>query len=63
MREDGRVETEEDALVPNPRRAMARTLDAIRRLEALVTMAPGTSGIVLRYGSFYGPGTSIAPGG
>jgi len=42
---------------------MAQTLDAIRRLEAMVTGVSGLAGIVLRYGAFYGPGTSLAPGG
>ncbi|MFF5973920.1 hypothetical protein ACFY7C_20555 [Streptomyces sp. NPDC012769] len=28
-----------------------------------MTSAPGIEGIVLRYGGFYGPGTSIEPGG
>ena len=35
-------------------------LAALRHLEAAVTGAPWTDGIVLRYGWFYGPGTSIA---
>ena len=42
---------------------MSRTLDAIRRLEASVSRLSDITGIVLRYGSFYGPGTSITPGG
>jgi nucleoside-diphosphate-sugar epimerase len=36
---------------------------AIRHLEAAVTGADWTEGIALRYGGFYGPGTSIEPGG
>jgi nucleoside-diphosphate-sugar epimerase len=35
---------------------------AIRHLEAAVLGAGWTEGIVLRYGAFYGPGTSLAPG-
>lgn len=111
-REGGRVKTEEDPLDPHPPKTMARSLAAIRWLEAtvagagldgrlathgtgaavaataLATPRSGASGagsaaaaaaqltglteptglteltgIVLRYGSFYGPGTSIAPGG
>ena len=35
---------------------------AIRHLEKAVLGARWTEGIVLRYGTFYGPGTSLAPG-
>jgi nucleoside-diphosphate-sugar epimerase len=42
---------------PEPPAAMADTFAAIRRLEELVTAAPGN--VVLRYGGFYGPGTSL----
>ena len=42
---------------------MRRTLAAIRHLEAAVTGAEWTEGIALRYGGFYGPGTSLGPGG
>ena len=62
-REGGPVKSEEDPLDPAPLKEMRRTLDAIRHLEAAVTGADWTTGIVLRYGGFYGPGTSIAPGG
>ena len=57
------VKSEDDSLDPNPPGAMSRTLDAIRRLEAMVTGASGLAGLVLRYGTLYGPGTSIAPAG
>jgi nucleoside-diphosphate-sugar epimerase len=62
-RNGGRVKTEEDLLDPTPADAMHETLDAIRYLERAVTTADWTEGIVLRYGGFYGPGTSLAPGG
>jgi hypothetical protein len=39
---------------------VTETLDAIRKLEAMVAQA---SGIALRYGSLYGPGTSLARDG
>ena len=39
---------------------MRTTLDAIRYLEATVTGAGWTEGIVLRYGGFYGPGTNFS---
>jgi nucleoside-diphosphate-sugar epimerase len=61
--EGGRIKTEDDPLDPAPPREMRRTLDAIRRLEALVLETSGVTGLVLRYGNFYGPGTSLAPGG
>jgi len=57
------VKTEDDSLDANPPRTMARTLDAIRTLERLVTHTPDITGIVLRYGSFYGPGTSLSDRG
>jgi nucleoside-diphosphate-sugar epimerase len=62
-RSGGPVKTEDDALDPAPPQAMRRTLDAIRYLEAAVSGATWTMGLVLRYGGFYGPGTSLAPGG
>lgn len=62
-REGSRIKSEEDRFDPNPPETMRRTLDAIRRLETMVAVAPTTVGIVLRYGAFYGPGTAFAPGG
>ncbi len=62
-REGGPVKTEEDPLDPTPPAAMRGALEAIRHLERAVTGAEWTDGIVLRYGGFYGPGTSMAPGG
>ncbi len=38
-------------------------MDAIRHLEDAVTGASWTEGVVLRYGGFYGPGTSLGPDG
>ena len=58
-----RVKTEQDALDPDPPSTMVRTLEAIRALEHMVTGATGLRGMVLRYGSLYGPGTSIAQDG
>jgi nucleoside-diphosphate-sugar epimerase len=62
-RTGGPVKSEEDPLDPNPAREMVQSLQAIRHLEAAVTGADWTEGIVLRYGALYGPGTSLAPGG
>ncbi|MFL5620948.1 MAG: NAD-dependent epimerase/dehydratase family protein [Gemmatimonadaceae bacterium] len=49
--------TEDEPLDTDPAPAQRETLAAIRFLERAVTEAPLT-GIVLRYGSFYGPGAS-----
>lgn len=62
-REGGPVKSEEDPLDPTPVGAMSETLAGIRRLEEAVTGAEWTTGIVLRYGGFYGPGTSLDPDG
>jgi nucleoside-diphosphate-sugar epimerase len=59
----GRVKTEEDPLDPDPPAAMRQTLKSIRRLEATVAGLADMVGVVLRYGSFYGPGTSLGAGG
>ena len=62
-RTGGPVKSEEDPLDPTPVSTMRQTLAAIRHLEDAVTGAEWTVGTVLRYGGFYGPGTSLAPGG
>ena len=59
----GSVKTEDDPLDPAPPEAVRETLDAIRHLEDAVTGADWTEGIALRYGGFYGPGTSLGPDG
>ncbi len=61
-RTGGPIKTEEDPLDPSPAREMRETIAAIRHLEEAVLGARWTEGIVLRYGAFYGPGTSLAPG-
>jgi nucleoside-diphosphate-sugar epimerase len=63
VRTGGPVKTEEDPLDPTPAREMRESWAAIRHLEEAVLGAHWTEGIVLRYGAFYGPGTSMAPGG
>lgn len=62
-REGGPIKTEADPLDPDPPAVFRRTLDALRELEAAVLGARDLAGIVLRYGWFYGPGTSIGEGG
>ena len=52
------VKTEEDPLDPDPPAEMRESLAAIRALEQTVTTAR-VEGIVLRYGSLYGPGTAM----
>ncbi len=62
-REGGPVKTEDDLLDPHPPRALRRALEAIRELEVTVLATQGPEGVVLRYGVFYGPGTSLGEGG
>jgi nucleoside-diphosphate-sugar epimerase len=58
-RSGGPVKTEDDPLEPNLPARQRESLEAIRHLErAVVGAAP--VGIVLRYGSLYGPGTNVA---
>jgi nucleoside-diphosphate-sugar epimerase len=59
-RTDGAVKTEDDALDPDPPDALRATLDAIRHVERSVTSIDWGEGVVLRYGGFYGPGTSLS---
>ncbi len=62
-REGGPVKTEDHRLDPHPPDAARETLAAIRTLEAAVTTGDAPTGVVLRYGTLYGPGTSLGPGG
>jgi nucleoside-diphosphate-sugar epimerase len=57
IRDGGSVKTEEDPFDPAPPAAQAKTLTAILEGERLVPAA-GLEGVMLRYGSFYGPGAS-----
>ncbi|HYT11011.1 MAG TPA: NAD(P)-dependent oxidoreductase [Mycobacteriales bacterium] len=57
----GPVKDEEAPL--DPHTSAPATLAAIRHLEAAVGGVPGLDGIALRYGGFYGPGTSLGAGG
>jgi nucleoside-diphosphate-sugar epimerase len=58
----GFIKSEDDRLDASPAKGMRETLAAIRHLEGAVLDAEWTDGIVLRYGAFYGPGTSLAAG-
>jgi 2-alkyl-3-oxoalkanoate reductase len=62
-REGAMVKTEDDPLDPTPVSSASQSIGAIRRLEETVLAAKGIDGIVLRYGGFYGPGTSFTAGG
>jgi nucleoside-diphosphate-sugar epimerase len=57
------IKAEDAPLDPTPAREMRETAAAITHLEDVVLRASFTEGVVLRYGGFYGPGTSLAPGG
>jgi 2-alkyl-3-oxoalkanoate reductase len=57
VREGGRVKTEQDPLDGRPPKAQSETLAAIRYMEKAVLDGP-VEGMILRYGSFYGPGAS-----
>jgi 2-alkyl-3-oxoalkanoate reductase len=57
------TKTEDDPLDPHPPAAQRRSLAALRDLEAKVVNADGITGIALRYGNFYGPGTDFAADG
>jgi 2-alkyl-3-oxoalkanoate reductase len=56
----GPIKTEEDPLQEHPPKTVSESLAAIKYLERTVTGASGIEGLALRYGGFYGPGTSIA---
>ena len=58
-RTGGSIKTEDDPLDAAPPDAVRSTLEAILYLEEAVTGATWTEGIALRYGGFYGPGTSL----
>jgi nucleoside-diphosphate-sugar epimerase len=59
------VKNEDDPLDDHPPKQARESIGAIRYLEEAVAEADWIEGIVLRYGGFYGPGTSISrePGG
>jgi len=59
-RTGGPIKTEDDPLDPSPVDGFRTTLAAIRHLEEAVSSASYTEGVVLRYGGFYGPGTSLS---
>jgi nucleoside-diphosphate-sugar epimerase len=56
-RSGGMVKTEDDPLDPRPVPSAARAMAAIRYVDRVVPEA-APEGLVLRYGTFYGPGAS-----
>jgi nucleoside-diphosphate-sugar epimerase len=59
-REGAMVKDEEAPLDPEPASSAKESIAAIRHVEAAVV---ASNGIVLRYGGFYGPGTSLSADG
>jgi 2-alkyl-3-oxoalkanoate reductase len=63
VRTGGPIKTEDDPFDPDPAAGLRRPVEAVRYLERAVLKAEGVQGTVLRYGGFYGPGTSLGEGG
>lgn len=59
-REGSLVKDEDAPLTDDPPKGVVEMLAAITHLESAVTGAEGIEGVVLRYGGFYGPNTSLA---
>jgi nucleoside-diphosphate-sugar epimerase len=59
-RAGGPVLTEADPIDPDPPTALRMALPGILHVERAVTTIEWGDGLVLRYGGFYGPGTSIS---
>lgn len=57
------LKTEEDPLDPAPKPQARETLAAIAYLERVVPAAADLTGIVLRYGGFYGEGSGVGRDG
>jgi nucleoside-diphosphate-sugar epimerase len=62
-RRGGTVKKEDDPLDADPPSSARATLAALRALEGRVTSCGEVAGVVLRYGTLYGPGTALGPGG
>jgi nucleoside-diphosphate-sugar epimerase len=60
---EGWVKTEDDELFLDAPEPFRNAVAAVRALETSVLGAGDLEGVVLRYGFFYGPGTSYAPDG
>ena len=62
-RTGGWIKTEDDPLITSAEPALRESLRAIKHVESTVLGDNNIEGFVLRYGSFYGPGTSLGVGG
>lgn len=62
-RKGGPVKTEDDPLDPKPPEGFVKTLAAIKYMESKIHSVPNLAGIALRYGNFYGAGSSISKTG
>jgi nucleoside-diphosphate-sugar epimerase len=60
-RRGGPIKSEDDPFDADPPAGMRRTLSALRHLETAV-LGSGLEAVVLRYGAFYGPGSSLGTG-
>jgi nucleoside-diphosphate-sugar epimerase len=61
-RTGGPVKVETDPIETDPPSSVHQTLAAILHVERVLTEAADIEGLVLRYGGFYGPGTSLGEG-
>jgi nucleoside-diphosphate-sugar epimerase len=59
-RDGGPVQTEDDPIDPDAAEPRQPGIDAILHLERAVTTIEWGEGLALRYGGFYGPGTSVS---
>jgi nucleoside-diphosphate-sugar epimerase len=59
-RTGGPVQTEDDPLDPSPPAPLRPVVEGLLYLENAVTTIDWGEGLALRYGGFYGPGTSIS---
>jgi nucleoside-diphosphate-sugar epimerase len=57
------LKREDDELWDEAPWPWSRSIEALHELEDAVTQTEGISGLALRYGFFYGPGSSYASGG
>jgi nucleoside-diphosphate-sugar epimerase len=62
-RTGGPVKTETDPIETDPPASVRETLAAILHVERALAEATDIEGMALRYGGFYGPGTSLGEGG
>jgi nucleoside-diphosphate-sugar epimerase len=62
-RTGGPDKTEDAAIETDPPPSVRETLAAILYVERVLATATDIEGVALRYGGFYGPGTSIRQGG